>query len=148
MQNRTTLTAAGLLAMGSIALTACGGHDHTDNAKPVSTTAATVQAAPTTPTTTSPSKPKPNTKATKDCTPSRDVYVWMRVPGVPDSAQELGDYSACGQQPTFDMIRDTSPTTEGTCTESAWVSDNPGYNPDAEPAERLKKVQVSIGPAC
>lgn len=67
---------------------------------------------------------------------------------MPDTAQELGDYTSCGQEPTFDFIRKTSPTTDGTCTEAAWVSDNPGYNPDAEPAKRLKGVKVAVGPAC
>jgi hypothetical protein len=139
----TVLLAAGLLMVGC----SSGG-----DGKASPPTTAPVTAEPTTPPTTTaapkPAKAKPKPKATKDCGPGRDIYVWMRVPGVPDGAQELGDYSNCGQKPTFDTVRDTSPTVEGTCTEAAWVSDNPGYNPDAEPAERLKNVQVSIGPAC
>lgn len=41
-----------------------------------------------------------------------------------------------------------APTTPGSCTQGAWVSDNPGYNPEATPVKRLKKVQFSVGPAC
>nr|WTB35099.1 hypothetical protein OG781_41650 [Streptomyces sp. NBC_00830] len=49
---------------------------------------------------------------------------------------------------TFQWPQHTSPTEAGDCTEAAWASDNPGYNADAIPAARLKKVQVTIGPAC
>ncbi len=46
------------------------------------------------------------------------------------------------------MVQRTSPNVPGACTEAAWASDNPGYNADATPAKRLKKVQVAVGPAC
>ncbi|MFE5108469.1 hypothetical protein [Streptomyces sp. NPDC056663] len=49
---------------------------------------------------------------------------------------------------TFQFLQHTSPIEAGDCTEAAWASDNPGYNADAIPAARLKKVQVAIGPAC
>ncbi|MEU9979524.1 hypothetical protein [Streptomyces sp. NPDC051014] len=49
---------------------------------------------------------------------------------------------------TFESLPRTSSTEAGYCTEAAWASDNPGYNADATPAARLKKVQVSVGPAC
>ncbi|MGW4047340.1 hypothetical protein [Streptomyces sp. NPDC004721] len=49
---------------------------------------------------------------------------------------------------TFQLLQHTSPTEAGDCTEAAWASDNPGYDADAIPAARLKKVQVAIGPAC
>ncbi|MET8956552.1 hypothetical protein ACWEO4_36890 [Streptomyces sp. NPDC004393] len=45
-------------------------------------------------------------------------------------------------------MRAESPTDAGFCTEAAWASDNPRCTVDAEPAPRLKKVQVVIGPAC
>jgi hypothetical protein len=51
-------------------------------------------------------------------------------------------------EPTMEWFKHTSPTKAGYCTEAAWASDNPGYITDAEPAKRLKKVQVAIGPAC
>ncbi len=72
----------------------------------------------------------------------------MKVPGVPDSAQELGNYSQMDCEPTFQWLQHTSPTEAGDCTEAAWASDNPGYNVDATPAPRLKKVQMVVGPAC
>ncbi|MEU0253299.1 hypothetical protein ABZ299_12485 [Streptomyces sp. NPDC006184] len=76
-----------------------------------------------------------------------DVFVWMRVAGVPDSAQRLGS-SGYPCESTLDTVRRTSPTVDGACTEAAWASDNPGYDADATPAKRLKNVQVSVGPAC
>jgi hypothetical protein len=168
VRNRTKLATAVLLAAAGL-LTACGGgggdskpttppttptptHRTTPPTTPPTTPATTpATTPPTTPPTTAAAvakaKPKPKPKAT-DCGPGRDVYVWMKVDGVEPQAQELGDYSNCGRQSTFDMIRTTSPTDPGACTEAAWASDNPGYNADADPAKRLKHVQVSIGPAC
>lgn len=74
-----------------------------------------------------------------------DVIEWQREPGVPDSANELGgtDPEHCNW--TFDTLKTSSPTGSGYCTEAAWASDNPGYDPNATPAPRLKKVQVVIG---
>ncbi|MFI6662511.1 hypothetical protein ACIBL8_44200 [Streptomyces sp. NPDC050523] len=77
-----------------------------------------------------------------------DVILWMKVPGIPDSAQVLGGNGYPNCESTFDTVRRTSPKVPGACTEAAWASDNPGYNADATPAKRLKKVQVSVGPAC
>lgn len=74
--------------------------------------------------------------------------VWYKAPGLPDSAQVLGSYAVVGCQSTFQMLKTTSPTGAGYCTEAAWASDNPGYNADAEPAKRLKHVQVSVGAGC
>ncbi|WP_406507638.1 hypothetical protein [Streptomyces sp. NBC_00212] len=67
---------------------------------------------------------------------------------MPASAQELGDYNAATCESTFTWLEQTSPKEAGDCLEAAWASDNPGYNVDAEPAKRLKKVQVAVGPAC
>ncbi|MGI5136624.1 hypothetical protein [Streptomyces sp. CA-106110] len=94
-------------------------------------------------------KPKPkSSRSPKTCSPTRDIIVWTKTPGVPDSAQELGNYNLATCESTFQWLQKTSPTEAGNCTEAAWASDNPGYNTDAEPAPRPKKVQVSIGPAC
>lgn len=113
----------------------------------LSPTPTTVKPAPTTakPTTKPPAKPKASAKA---CTPTRDVIVWMKVPSLDDSAQVLGNYDLVTCETTFQSLQETSPTDAGYCTEAAWASDNPGYNADATPAKRLKKVQVVIGPAC
>lgn len=86
--------------------------------------------------------------ASKSCSPTRDVIVWYRAPGVADSAQVLGNYDLATCESTFQWLQQTSPTGPGYCTEAAWASDNPGYNADATPAKRLKKVQLAIGPAC
>lgn len=82
------------------------------------------------------------------CDPGPDVIVWYRVPTLQDEAQLLGSRGYPNCSSTFDMIQSTSPTDPGECTEAAWASDNPGYDADATPAKRLKKVQVSVGPAC
>ncbi|MGI5136619.1 MULTISPECIES: hypothetical protein [unclassified Streptomyces] len=92
-------------------------------------------------------KPKPS-QSSKTCSPTRDIIVWTKTPGLPDSAQELGNYNLETCESTFQWLKHASPTGPGYCTEAAWASDNPNYNVDAEPAKRLKKVQVTIGPAC
>ncbi|WP_159047610.1 hypothetical protein [Streptomyces sp. WM6378] len=92
-------------------------------------------------------KLKPSASA-GHCPPTRDIIVWTKAPGVPDLAQELGNFNALTCESTFKWLQHTSPTGDGYCTEAAWASDNQGYNTDAEPAKRLKKVQVAIGPAC
>ncbi|MCF1510104.1 hypothetical protein [Streptomyces glomeratus] len=92
-------------------------------------------------------KPKPS-RSSKTCEPTRDVIVWYKTPELPDSAQVLGNYYVATCETTFQSLTHTSPTGAGYCTEAAWASDNPGYNADATPAKRLKKVQVAVGPAC
>lgn len=84
----------------------------------------------------------------KDCGPLRDVDVWMKAPGLPTTGQVLGSYSPADCRSTFEMLEGTSPTEAGYCTKAAYASDNPGYNADASPAAPLKKVQLSVGPAC
>ncbi|MFD8722369.1 hypothetical protein ACFV2H_31435 [Streptomyces sp. NPDC059629] len=92
-------------------------------------------------------KPKPSS-STKDCPPTRDIIVWVKAPGAPAYAQELGNYNLETCESTFKWLQRTSPTDAGNCTEAAWASDNRGYNVDADPAPRLKKVQMFVGPAC
>ncbi|MFE2971873.1 hypothetical protein ACFXKC_51605 [Streptomyces sp. NPDC059340] len=104
-------------------------------------------AAPTKASNVTKQKPKPSHSA-KTCEPTRDVIAWYKTPGLPDSAQVLGNYYLATCETTFQSLTHTSPTGPGYCTEAAWASDNPGYNADATPAKRLKKVQVVIGPAC
>ncbi|MFJ8349739.1 hypothetical protein ACIQ9J_25925 [Streptomyces sp. NPDC094153] len=93
-----------------------------------------------------PNAPAPS--STENCGPVRDIDVWMKVPGLPDSAQVLGSHGPGGCESTFEMLRMTSPTQAGYCTKAAYASDNPGYDADATPAARLKKVQMAVGPAC
>ena len=92
-------------------------------------------------------KPKPSVSA-KNCPQADDILVWTKVPDVPAMAQFLGAYNAATCEPTMEWLKHASPTQDGDCTEAALSKDNPGYNTDAEPAARLKKVQVAIGPSC
>ncbi|MCG7203885.1 hypothetical protein [Streptomyces arenae] len=96
-------------------------------------------------------KPKASAKAAakkKTCEPTRDVLVWYKTPGLPNSAQRLGNYYLATCESTFEWLQKTAVTEPGACTEAAWASDNPGYNTDATPAARLKKVQMAAGPGC
>lgn len=80
--------------------------------------------------------------------PTRDLIVRSVSPGVPTSAQVLGDVDLLHCRSSVDLLRDTAPTGDGYCTEAAWASDNPGYNADATPARHLKKLVLAVGPAC
>lgn len=160
----TAVTAAVLLTAG-LTLTACGGHSSSAASPSPSASAASapstsepVTARPSTlsTVTTSPPPASPTAKPTTarpsssptGCGPNRDVDVWYKVPGLPDAAQVLGSFTAATCGSTFAMLKTTSPTDAGYCTEAAWASDNPDYNADAEPAKRLKHVQMAVGPAC
>ena len=67
-------------------------------------------------------------------------------PGLPPSAQLLGDVSIATCGPTVEFIRSTALTDPGFCTSVALASDNPGYDFDAAPA--LQAVIAAFGPAC
>lgn len=133
---KQSLAAVSVLLLA--ALTACGGADKS----------ASDQAPSRKPARAAKSPAAAGVPARKHCTPKRDVIVWSKVPGLPDSAQRLGEYSIATCRTTFEDLPATSPTQDGYCTLAAWASDNPGYNTDATPAKRPKKVQVSVGPAC
>lgn len=84
---------------------------------------------------------------------SGDIYVRMIQPGEAPVAQELGGewvwnvtLSKC--LTSVQMMIATAPHSAGTCTQVGYVADNPGYNPDATPAEALKHVAAQTGPAC
>ncbi|MER5534521.1 hypothetical protein [Streptomyces mirabilis] len=102
---------------------------------------------PATPSHSAAAKPKPSASA-KNCPQADDILVWTKVPDVPAMAQSLGAYDAATCEPTMEWLKHASPTQDGDCTEAALSKDNPGYNADAEPAARLEKVQVAIGPSC
>ncbi|MFJ8006102.1 hypothetical protein [Streptomyces fagopyri] len=137
MKRTLIATAAMLLAT----LTACGSS--ADTSQPNSDHAAVQTPA---------KKAKPpatKTPAQKDCGPSRgDVITWSKVPGLPDSAQLIGGFNPGTCRSTFDDLPNESPTQAGYCTLAAWARDNPGYDADARPAKRPRKVQVSVGPDC
>lgn len=129
---RHARTAAGVLGV-LLALAGCSSSRSTPSSAPPSTSTASSQpAAPA------------ETCATP--LPDRgDIIVWSKAPGLPDSAQQLGGTDPEHCVLTFDYLKQTSPTGAGYCTEAAWASDNPGYNADAKPAPRPKKIQVTIG---
>jgi hypothetical protein len=81
------------------------------------------------------------------------IYVRMIVPGIATTAQELGGEWAwdhvtnqCDDSVAWMMA--TAPMTAGNCTQVGFVSQNPGYNPNATPARPLKSVVAQAGPAC
>lgn len=78
----------------------------------------------------------------------QDVLVRYIVPGLQPAAQELGEVDLAQCESTLDYIAQTSPMGDGYCTQVAWASDNPGYNPDTLPAPPLKKVVEAVGGGC
>lgn len=112
-----------------------------------SSAAPSASLAPAASTAAQPSSPAP-VAADPSCGPNLDIIVRYVVPGLEPSAQVLGSYKIATCQPTFETLKETSPTEAGYCTEAAWASDNPGYDADATPAAPLRKVQVAFGPAC
>jgi hypothetical protein len=135
MHRSTTATIA---TAALLALAGCSSNT-------IPTSSATTQPATSATATTPQATPSPKPTS---CPPTRDVIVWMRIPGSPNAAELHGNYFQRTCQTTFEWVKETSGTDTGDCTEAAWASDNPGYNVDATPAPRLKKVQVSVGPGC
>lgn len=115
------------------AVTGCGGS--TTGAQPPAHTSATPTATKT-------------AGGTCRLKTKRDVIVRTVAPGLPAAAQVIGDVDLAQCRPTMDTLPAESPHEAGYCTQAAYADDNPGYNADATPARRLKKVVVSVGPAC
>jgi hypothetical protein len=142
---RTTLVT---LAAALLALSACSS----TTAPVANTEQRPHEPEPTTITLSSVAKAKavssPKAASPSDCPDRPDIYLWMRTDGVPDSAQRLGGTTITTCEPSYKMLMAAAPTTPGSCTEIAQVSDNPGYDENATPAKRLKKVEYSVGPAC
>jgi hypothetical protein len=81
------------------------------------------------------------------------IYVRMVVPGLATTAQELGgewnwDHVSNQCDDSVAWIIATAPMTAGNCTQVGYVSQNPGYNPNATPARPLRSVAAQAGPAC
>jgi hypothetical protein len=77
----------------------------------------------------------------------------MKSPGVAPVAQRLGgnwiwDKTTSKCLTSVQMMIASAPQIAGNCTQVGYVVDNPGYNPDATPARRLKHVAAQSGPAC
>ena len=84
---------------------------------------------------------------------SGDIYVRMITSGVQTQAQELGGEwrwdSTTNKCLTYvQLVIATAPLVAGSCTQVGYVSDNPGYDPNATPAKPLKRVVAQAGPAC
>lgn len=131
-----------LLAIAALALAGCSS----SASKPVAALPTSVASTATPSAVRTTSEPSVPAETCATPLPDRgDILEWQEVPGLPDSALELGGTDPEHCVLTFDSLRTSSPTGAGYCTEAAWASDNPNYNPDAVPAPRLKKVQVTIG---
>ncbi|MGN6607353.1 MAG: hypothetical protein ACTHMS_10150 [Jatrophihabitans sp.] len=92
--------------------------------------------------------PKPTTPAGSGCPSGPDLIIRETDFGLPALAQRLGAnvYTASGCKDTVKSLEDTAPSSG--CIDVAYARDNPGYNPDADPAPPLKKVFASVGGAC
>jgi hypothetical protein len=144
-----------VLAVAVLALAGCTSSSTTASSSSAPSAAvsrpaaqATIKVVVSSPAVNTPTAAKTTPAPAKTCPAAPDIYVWMRSPGVPDYAQRLGGIDQQNCEPSFKSLAAAAPTTPGSCTQGAWVSDNPGYDPDATPAQRLKKVQFSVGPAC
>lgn len=108
----------------------------------------------------SPSSPKAASVAAPAPTPTQtatgahctspagpDVIVWQLQPGAPAYAQLLGSRTVTCQS-VEDFMRQVTPTQAGNCVLIALASTNPGYDVDAEPAPKPRRVIARIGPSC
>lgn len=139
---RRTILLATVVGLG---LAGCSSTASKPAAAPVSVPASVATTAPPAADTSS-SQPAAPAETCATPLPDRgDIIEWQKAPGVPNSAIELGGTDPEHCVWTFDTLKTSSPTGAGYCTEAAWASDNPGYDPNAVPAPRLKKAQVVIG---
>jgi hypothetical protein len=77
----------------------------------------------------------------------------MLMPGSPWVAQELGgewgwDVAENKCLTSVQLMIATAPLGLGQCTQVGYVSNNPGYNPDAAPAKPLKEIAAETGSSC
>lgn len=137
---RITLVAAALLLAG------CSSSTSKPATAPVAQPSTSVASSAT---------PAPATSSTQPAVPSEtcatplpdrgDIIVREKFPNVPIDALELGGTDPEHCVWTMDSLKTSQPTGPGYCSEVAWASDNPGYDPSVTPAPPLKKVQVTIG---
>lgn len=136
----------GTVITGILLLSGCAGGGAAEGAAPSSSAVPTPSAS---------SKAIAKAADTCDNRPlaSGDIYVRMITPGVLTQAQELGgewrwDNTTNKCLTSVQMMIATAPLTAGSCTQVGYVSDNPGYDPNATPAKPLKHVAAQAGPAC
>ena len=84
---------------------------------------------------------------------SRDIYVRIIKPGSSTEAQRLGgqwrwDRLTGKCLTAVHFMTATAPRRAGHCTQVGYVTDNPGYDPNATPASALPHIAAQVGPAC
>ncbi len=84
---------------------------------------------------------------------SRDLYVRIVKPGASTEVQRLGgqwrwDHITGKCLTAVHFMTATAPRSAGHCTQVGYVTDNPGYAPNATPATPLPHVAAQVGPAC
>lgn len=84
---------------------------------------------------------------------SRDVYVRIVKPDTSPEVQQLGgqwrwDHTTGKCLTAVHFMTATAPRSAGHCTQVGYVTDNPGYDPNATPATPLPHVAAQVGPAC
>lgn len=84
---------------------------------------------------------------------SRDIYVRIIKPGTSPAARKLGgrwrwDHVTGQCLTAVRFMTATAPRSAGHCTQVGYVTDNPGYDPNATPAPFLPHTAAQAGPAC
>lgn len=130
-------------AAAVLVLAGCSSTRSTPSAAPATSTADTTTTAAAA---SDSSQPAAAAETCATPLPDRgDIIVREIRPGLVTDAIELGGTDPERCVLTFDSLQQTSPTGTGNCTQAAWASDNPGYDPSVTPAPPLKKVQVTVG---
>jgi hypothetical protein len=83
--------------------------------------------------------------------PSGDIYVRTIAPGLLPQVQQLADkwgWDANKCLTSVQFVLAHAPQRGGSCTQVAYVADNPGYHRHAASAPRLKHVVAETGPGC
>ena len=125
-----------VLAAVALSLTACG------STAPAATSAATAAA--------STAASSPAAEASPACTlkTTFDYIVRDTEPGLPASAQEIGNVDLGNCTPSLGDFAAGAGQAQGECETIALASANPGYDVNATPAKPLRKVIESAGPGC
>jgi hypothetical protein len=85
---------------------------------------------------------------------SRDIYVRIIKPGTASQVRQLSgrwrwDHTTGKCLTAVHFMAATAPRGAGHCTQVGYVTDNPGYDPNARPAPAIPHLAaVPVGPAC
>jgi hypothetical protein len=137
MGTKRTLTALSLTGLLAMSLVACADGTMT-TAGPATPSRATVG-----------SPPKTTAAGVSPCTLVTKRYLIERLI-TPDraSAYKVGDVDLRTCKPTLDTFAANAPRRPFFCSQIAWADDNPGYYLSTRSPLPLKKVLLSVGPAC